>query len=117
MTTQPVSADLVLQWTWGDRIRKIRRAARLSQRDFADALGMKSATIAAWEASESLEPPRGGVAAAKRIELMFPGVPAAWTLGLDDTPPNPPGSPSDSDTCRYPAIGLAGVLTLQDRAA
>lgn len=96
MTTQPVSADLDLEWTWGDRIRKIRRAAKLSQRDFASALDMKNATIAAWEASESTEPPRGGVAAAKRIEMAF-NVPATWTLGLSSefttrpTPTDPDG--------------------------
>lgn len=103
MTTQPVSADLVLQWTWGDRIRKIRRAAKLSQREFAAELGVSGATIAAWEASESIEPPRGGVSAAKRIEMRWPSVPATWTLGL--TPGGSPNGPADPDggipdTCR-----------------
>lgn len=68
-------------WTIGDKFRKIRRVHHLTQDQFAAAIGVNSKSLAAWE--NDAWQPRGMVAIAKRIELAF-GVPAAWTLGLDE---------------------------------
>lgn len=55
---------------------------QLTQDQFAAAIGVNSKSLAAWE--NDAWQPRGMVAIAKRIELAF-GVPAAWTLGLDES--------------------------------
>ncbi len=79
-----------LGWTFGDRIRKIRRALNVSQGEFADAIGRKRESLSTWE-SGRIDAPRDVVAIAKRIELAY-GVPATWTLGLETKPgPGPDG--------------------------
>ena len=92
MSQQPVDITTKLTWTFGDRVRKIRRASGLSQGDLAALIGTKPNTIANWESTGS---GRGEVAFAKRIELAL-GVPAAWTLGLTDDP-RPSGGPDGGD--------------------
>ena len=88
MSANPVTmADL--GWTFGDRLRKIRRVVGVSQAEFADRLSQGRQSLAAWESG--LNEPRNAVAVAKRIELAY-GVPATWTLGLDGGP-GPDGRP------------------------
>jgi site-specific recombinase XerD/transcriptional regulator with XRE-family HTH domain len=81
-----------LSWNFGDRIRKIRREAGISQAEFADRIGVGHGSLANWESD--LARCRDEVAVAKAIEREF-GVPASWTLGLTD-----PG-PDGSFTARY----------------
>ena len=72
MSRQPVSNVLNvadLEWTFGDKLRKIRRAARASQGDFADQIGQTRETLSAWEAGRNQ--PRNIVSIAKRIELAY----------------------------------------------
>ena len=89
MSTQPIS-DLDLDWTFGDRVRKIRRASGDSQETFAQRIGQKKESLAAWETGRNAQP-RGVVAIARRIELAY-GVPAVWTLGLETQQgPHPEG--------------------------
>ncbi len=79
MTAPPV---LLPTWTLADRLRKIRRdVLRIEQRDMADRLGMGAQAYSAWESGRSR--PRDVVAVARRIEMLT-GVPAGWTLGLDE---------------------------------
>lgn len=40
-------------WTLGDRIRKARSEAGMSQADLADALGVNPKTVARWEAGHT----------------------------------------------------------------
>lgn len=92
MTTQPAHVALSdLTWTFGDRIRKIRRIAGASQVDFAKTIQCTQKSLAAWELGASR--PRNIVSIAQRIELAY-GVPAAWTLGLNENtrPDGPDGS-------------------------
>ena len=77
------------EWTFGDRIRKIRRELRLNQVEFADAIGRGDKAVAAWESGTNA--PEDIVSVAKRIQVRF-GVSAAWVLGIDPPPPAGPGS-------------------------
>ena len=95
MSTQPAGnrnlLDLAsLGWDFGDRLRKIRKAAGITQTELADILGCGAKSLAAWEIGTNT--PRNIVSIAKRIEMAY-GVPAAWTLGIVPDPgPEGPGS-------------------------
>lgn len=71
-----------LSWNFGDRLRKIRREAGISQAEFADRIGVGHGSLANWESD--LARCRDEVGVAKAIEKEF-GVPASWTLGLSDS--------------------------------
>lgn len=45
--------NTIPEWTIGDRIRKARRAADMSQAELADAIGVKVANLGNWEADTS----------------------------------------------------------------
>jgi site-specific recombinase XerD/transcriptional regulator with XRE-family HTH domain len=70
-----------LEWNFGDRLRKIRREAGISQAEFADRINVGHGSLANWESDVSQC--RNEVEVARAIEREF-GVPASWTLGLDD---------------------------------
>lgn len=94
-----------LGWTFGDRLRKIRREAELSQADFADRIGVGHGSLANWESD--LSKCRDEVAVARAIEREF-GVPATWTLGLDDDA----GDGDEFVTARYPTEGPEQLETV-----
>ena len=72
------------QWTFGDRLRRIRTSMDMHQTEFAELIGEKGSTYSAWESGRNT--PRGNiVAAAKRVQLAT-GVPASWLLDIDDGP-------------------------------
>lgn len=75
--TQTVSTE-DLSWTFGDRVRKVRRRAGLTQRAFAARLQVTPASVDAWEAERNK--PRDLQRMATRIELAF-GLPRGWMLG------------------------------------
>lgn len=81
--TEPERRYWVPQWSLADRLRKIRRDSHLSQSDFANAIGVKPTTFAAWEAGQNQ--PERILELADAIEAAF-DVPAAWLLGLMDRP-------------------------------
>lgn len=96
MSTNP-AADLpdlsasIPQWTIGDRLRKLRTTHGYTQGDFATIIGATKSAIAQWETDRTR--PRDLRAVAIRIELAT-GVPAWWTLGLNEEnrhPDNPNG--------------------------
>jgi transcriptional regulator with XRE-family HTH domain len=101
MSTHAVDAGPIRpDWTWGDKVRKVRRISGLSQKEFAERIDVKAPTVAAWETSDAIEPPKGAVAAAKRIYMAF-NVSTEWLLGLEvdgrpgpSTPPDGGGSTS-----------------------
>lgn len=67
----------IVKWTYGDRLRKIRRTMGLSSRDFAAALGVTNSSLAQWETDRSL--PRDPDALADLVQEVT-GIPAAWLL-------------------------------------
>lgn len=80
MTTQRGIPEWhVPEWTFADRVRKIRRETGLTQAEFAQAIEAKDKAYGAWESGTNQ--PTDIVAVAKRIELAF-RVPASWVLGL-----------------------------------
>lgn len=105
----------VPQWTFGDRLRKVRRELGDTQTAFAARLGESSKTYSNWEADR--HPPASIVAVAKRIELAT-GVPASWVLGLDVPAPLPPrDAPSpakgaEATTLRFSPDTEAAVIEL-----
>lgn len=77
-----MSSSVVPVWSFGDRARKIRRdVLKVDQQGFARLLGVTAQAAGAWESRNAQ--PRDVVAIARRIELLT-GVPASWTLGLDE---------------------------------
>jgi DNA-binding XRE family transcriptional regulator len=86
------------QWSFADRIRKIRRdVLGVDQTEFAQRLGVTRQAYAAWEAGRN--EPRTILAVARKVELMS-GVPAAWLLGVDSPTPGT-GVPTEGTTGRY----------------
>lgn len=84
-----MAAEWVIpEWTFADCLRKARQIAGMSQRDFAEQLGVKAGAYAQWEADNNR--PRDVVAIAKRIEMLT-RIPASWTLGLELQRPRPGG--------------------------
>ncbi len=80
-----------LDWTFADRLRKVRKQrTHLGQREFAKQLGVGWQAYAQWEADNSR--PKDIVAVARRVELLT-GAPAAWLLGVYDTPAVAPDTP------------------------
>ena len=75
MIQQQASAP---DWTFGDRVRKARRVAGMTTREFADALGITTAALSQYETDRSY--PRRARELAERIELTT-GVPAGWLVG------------------------------------
>lgn len=74
MTIQPVR----LEWTLGDRLRKIRRELKLTQEQMAKALDLPSAAAwGNWEAD--IARPRDLLDVAEKLERAF-AVPRAWVL-------------------------------------
>jgi transcriptional regulator with XRE-family HTH domain len=87
MTTQPYEGRLVelweLEFTFGDRMRKARRALGLTVEQFAAGLGMKKQLVSQWETGVSN--PRSASSIAWRVEGIY-GIPAWWLLGNDEPP-------------------------------
>ena len=84
MSTQQAPGFGAYTWTFGDRLRKIRRVNGLSQKEFAAEIGADPKSLSAWESDAWL--PRGIMAIARRIAIRY-RVPIAWVLGVDDGGP------------------------------
>jgi DNA-binding XRE family transcriptional regulator len=82
MRHTPAHTPQTLEWSFADRLRKVRRdVAKVGQAEFAQALDVKLKAYSAWESGKNT--PRELVAIAKRIELVT-GVPASWMLGISE---------------------------------
>lgn len=79
-------------WSFGDRLRKARTTVQMTQGEFAEAIGIKEGTLAAWETDRAAPRSRDIVDVAKRIEALT-NISTAWLLGIElPPPPNPPAS-------------------------
>lgn len=81
METAPTDAEVIPEWSFADRLRKIRREVlALDQAGMARLLGVPQTSYSNWETGRSV--PRDLVAVASRVQLAS-RVPAAWVLGLE----------------------------------
>jgi len=83
------------QFTFGDRVAKIRRDMTLEQFRFGELIGYSKSTIAGWEAEG--KQPRDLVSVARKISEVS-GAPVGWILGVfpDAAGPSIPNSENDS---------------------
>src|SRR4051812_33503404 len=68
-------------WTYGDRLRKVRRDHHLTQIQLAELLHVTAKAVDAWECDRNK--PRDVVAMSTRIEDEF-GLVRGWMLGYAD---------------------------------
>jgi transcriptional regulator with XRE-family HTH domain len=71
---------VVPDWSFGDRIRKVRTLTGMTQAEFAEAISVGEASLAQWETDRAR--PRDILDVAHRVERLFQ-IPAAWLLGVD----------------------------------
>lgn len=94
------------EWTFGDRLAKARRYARMEQGEMALALGVSRPTISTWERDEN-QPRHLFHIAQQWADLT--GVELAWLLGTDirtgSFTPLLPGLPPSSTP--LPALAAA----------
>ena len=87
MTDTHVMTQPIPQWTFGDRVRKVRRELHLSQADLASRLSahlgptLSTSTIGSWESANST--PSDVVETARALQHVT-GIPAEWFLGLHE---------------------------------
>lgn len=86
-----VHTSWIPEWTFGDRLRKVRTELGMDQREFAMKLDLKAPTLSSYEAGRANPRARDLPSLAARLELLT-GVPKAWfigweTVGLDGIEP------------------------------
>lgn len=89
------------RFTFGDRLRKVRKTLGLNQAEMARRLNVGARALGAWELDTNT--PRDLVPLAIAIEDEFL-LPRGWMLGLDAYPATPPETPE----------GVAGQLLRLD---
>lgn len=80
---QPKKKYVIPAWSFGDRIRKARSIAGMTQAEFAVAVDVSEASLAQWETDRAR--PRELLEVTKRVEKLTL-VPAQWLLGLSLLP-------------------------------
>lgn len=73
----------VPQWSFGDRLRKVRTELGMDQREFATKLQIKAPTLSSYEAGRANPRARDLPGLASRLQALT-GVPREWFLGWDD---------------------------------
>ena len=90
MTTQIAPALWQLEWTFGDRLRKVRRVLGLTTVELGETLGVTGQAVSNLEGRTNT--PRQAFEIASRLEQEY-GVPAWWVLGHEKAPnPDGPGA-------------------------
>ena len=80
MTTTQDAQVRIPQWTFADRMRKVRAETGLSQGDFSARIGVKSSTYATYETGRNEPRFKDVFGLAKRVEKLT-GVSASWLIG------------------------------------
>lgn len=102
MSTQAAPrSNWVPEWTFGDRIRKVRTELGLDQRELAEKLELKHSTLSSYESGRANPRATKLPAMAARLELIS-GVPRAWFLGWETENPHP----VDPDGGNVPPNGI-----------
>ena len=70
------------EWTFGDRLRKARREAGLSQQEVAERIGVPLGRYSGWETGEFSPRSADLVDVAKKVSAIT-DVPTEWLLGLE----------------------------------
>ena len=115
MTTHSQPSEVPLVWTFGDHLRKIRRALGLTQAELAAVLDATPQAVGAWELDTNV--PRNLVEQARKLEKAY-GVNPAWTLGLVNegtvTAPSGPdgGNGGLTSETRRTGVWSSSALTL-----
>ena len=73
-------SSTIPKWSLGDRIRKARREAEMSQQELADAIGVKVGSVSSWEADSAK--PRDTFTVVSAIAEAT-DVSVVWLAGLD----------------------------------
>ena len=79
MTIQDTTELRIPTWTFADRVRKARIEAAMDQRSFADAVGITSSTLAAYETGRSHPRFKDAGSLATRLEQIS-NIPRRWFL-------------------------------------
>ena len=79
------------QWTFAERIRKVRRDLHMTQEQFSTQLGVGLKRYSAWEAGKNMPVDVGTIAV--RLEEES-GVPRTWFMGWEDHNAPDPGDAS-----------------------
>jgi transcriptional regulator with XRE-family HTH domain len=80
MTLTQETGTRIPQWTFADRIRKIRDTTGMTQKEFAVKIGVKASTYATYETGRNQPRFKDVFALAARVEEVS-GVPANWLVG------------------------------------
>ena len=91
--TQQTIVGHIPAWTVGDRLRKAREDANLSQKELADLTGVSQRSISAYEGQA--KPPRRPVLLAIH---MATGVPMEWLETGQASTPGPEGTSAPGGT-------------------
>lgn len=104
MTTQ-THGHYSPQWTLGDRLRRIRRDAGLTQGKFAELLQVGEKRYAAWEADTNVPGGAQLMAVARRVAIAYGRDASDFVLGMEpvatpDPDPTPPAGETDMEALR-----------------
>lgn len=89
MTLNPVAPlnARIPEWTFGERLRKVRREMRLNQEDMSARLDVKRSTYEAWETGRNKP---DVIELAPRLEEIT-GISRLWFLGWEGSATGPNG--------------------------
>ena len=87
MTNVSLMPNRIPQWTFAERVRKVRRDLGMRKEDFADLIGVRLSTYGAWETGRNT-PDLTEVAP---VLERTTGVPRTWFLGWANENPRPDG--------------------------
>lgn len=94
-------------FSFGERVRKVRRESGMTQAEFAEKLGVGRQAYAAWEVDKN-QPPRM-VEVAEKLEDLT-GVAREWFLGwADNGSPTTPGGVATMGRYLAPVRHLSAV--------
>ena len=82
MTMQNNTELRIPQWSFGDKIRKARAQVGMDQREFAEAIGLTSSTIAAYETGRANPRFKDVGELAKKLERVT-SIPRTWFVDFN----------------------------------
>lgn len=89
MNTKPAHTSAwVPEWSFGDRMRKVRTELGYDQREFAEKLDIKAPTLSSYEAGRANPRAKDLPVLATKLEMLS-NVPRAWFMGWETENPHP----------------------------